>query len=100
MPRMATTGFPAPGSPRPYTGALWTPGYWGWYGNRYRFHYGFWGQHIGFYGRHQLRLSGTTGVGYRGGYWQNNNFYYNRDVNRINVNVVRNVLCSQRYSRK
>ena len=74
----------------PYVGALWTPGYWGWYSGRYRFHHGFWGSHIGFYGGINYGF-GYTGSGYHGGYWQGNNFYYNQQVNRVNVSAVRNV---------
>ena len=74
----------------PYTGALWTPGYWGFYGGRYRFHHGFWGLHIGFYGGIDYGY-GYTGYGYYGGYWNGGNFFYNTSVNRVNVNVVRNV---------
>lgn len=70
----------------PYTGALWTPGYWGYVGNRYRFHRGFWGLHIGFYGGIPYGF-GYTGHGYEGGYWNGNNFYYNRAVNRVNPTV-------------
>ena len=71
----------------PYYGALWTPGYWGFYGGRYGFHRGFWGLHIGFYGGINYGF-GYTGVGYHGGYWNGNNFYYNRSVNRVNVNIT------------
>ncbi len=74
----------------PYTGALWTPGYWGYEGRRYRFHRGFWGRHIGFYGGINYGF-GYTGRGYEGGYWNNNNFFYNQRVNRVNVADVRNV---------
>ncbi len=74
----------------PYTGALWTPGYWGYEGRRYRFHRGFWGRHIGFYGGVNYGF-GYVGRGYEGGYWNNNNFYYNQRVNRINIVDVRNV---------
>jgi hypothetical protein len=73
----------------PYTGALWTPGYWGGYGSGYRFHRGFWGLHIGFYGGIDYGF-GYTGHGYDGGYWRNNNFYYNQAVNRVNVNIIHN----------
>src|ERR1035441_10590871 len=52
----------------PYAGALWTPGYWGFVGGRYRFHHGFWGLHIGFYGGVDYGF-GYTGYGYYGGYW-------------------------------
>ena len=66
----------------PYVGALWTPGYWGSYGGRYRFHHGFWGLHIGFYGGVNYGF-GYFGYGYYGGYWDNNHFRYNTAVNRI-----------------
>jgi hypothetical protein len=71
----------------PYQGALWTPGYWGYYGNRYRFHRGFWGQYIGFYGGINYGF-GYYGSGYRGGYWNGPHFYYNRSVNRINTSRI------------
>ncbi len=74
----------------PYEGALWTPGYWGFYGGYYRFHHGFWGLHIGFYGGINYGY-GYGGYGYDGGYWRGNHFYYNTAVNRVNVNVIRNV---------
>src|SRR6185437_15612454 len=74
----------------PYYGALWTPGYWGFYGGRYRFYHGYWGLHIGFYGGVPYGC-GYTGYGYHGGYWNGNNFYYNRAVNRINVTRITNV---------
>ena len=74
----------------PYPGALWTPGYWGFFGNRYRFNRGFWGPHIGFYGGVNYGF-GYTGSGYHGGYWNGNNFYYNRAVNRVNATRVTNV---------
>ena len=71
----------------PYYGALWTPGYWGFYGGRYGFHHGYWGTHIGFYGGVNYGF-GYTGTGYYGGYWNGNNFYYNRSVNRINTGRI------------
>jgi hypothetical protein len=74
----------------PLTGYLWTPGYWGWDGHRYKFHYGFWGPHVGFYGGVNYGF-GYTGVGYHGGYWKNDHFYYNTQVNRVNPAMVRNV---------
>ena len=74
----------------PYPGALWTPAYWGFFGNRYRFYHGYWGPHIGFYGGINYGF-GYTGSGYHGGYWNGNNFYYNRAVNRVNVTRVTNV---------
>ncbi len=74
----------------PYVGALWTPGYWGYAGNVYRFHHGYWGRHIGFYGGINYGF-GYIGVGYEGGYWNGSHFYYNSAVTRVNLNVVRNV---------
>lgn len=67
----------------PYIGALWTPGWWGYYGHRYRFHHGYWGTNIGFYGGMNYGF-GYLGVGYVGGYWNQNHFWYNRSYNRIN----------------
>ncbi len=75
----------------PFVGALWTPGYWGDDNSRrYAFHHGYWGHHIGFYGGINYGW-GYTGNGYEGGYWRRNQFYYNRDVTRINNNNIRNV---------
>ena len=74
----------------PYEGALWTPGYWGFFHSRYSFFHGYWGPHIGFYGGINYGY-GYTGVGYQGGYWNGGRFNYNRSVNNINVNVVHNV---------
>jgi hypothetical protein len=78
----------------PYIGALWTPGYWGFYGGHYRFHHGFWGPHIGYYGGVNYGF-GYVGVGYLGGYWRGSDFNYNRNFNRVGPNIrnvyVRNV---------
>ena len=68
--------------PPPYYGALWTPPYWGYYGGRYGFHRGYWGAHIGYYGGVDYGF-GYIGIGYFGGYWNGNNFYYNRSVTNV-----------------
>src|ERR1700729_4249733 len=34
----------------PEPGYLWPPAWWGWEDGFYRFHAGYWGEHIGFYG--------------------------------------------------
>jgi hypothetical protein len=73
----------------PYVDALWTPGYWIFVDNVYRFHHGYWGRHIGFYGGINYGF-GYFGVGYEGGYWNGSHFYYNTRVTRVNSNV-RNV---------
>jgi hypothetical protein len=70
----------------PYVGALWTPGYWGYYGGYYRFHHGFWGPHIGYYGGVNYGF-GYVGVGYLGGYWAGSNFNYNRNFNRVGPRI-------------
>ena len=74
----------------PYVGALWTPGYWAFYGGRYRFHHGFWGLHIGFYGGINYGY-GYTGYGYYGGYWRGGHFFYNREVNRLDFGRIHRV---------
>ncbi len=73
----------------PYYGALWTPPYWGWYGGRYRFHRGYWGPHVGFYGGVDYGF-GYIGYGYFGGYWSGNHFFYNRAVTNIDQNRIHN----------
>ncbi|MBV8631776.1 MAG: YXWGXW repeat-containing protein, partial [Silvibacterium sp.] len=73
----------------PYIGALWTPGYWGYYQNRYCWHPGYWGPHVGFYGGVNYGY-GYTGRGYEGGYWRDNDFYYNTSVTRVNTTVIHN----------
>ncbi len=66
----------------PEPGFLWTPGYWGWDGGFFAFHQGYWGPHIGFYGGINYGF-GYVGVGYEGGYWDHDRFFYNRAVNHI-----------------
>ena len=73
----------------PTIAALWTPGYWGFYGGRYLFYPGHWGLHIGFYGGINYGF-GYIGLGYEGGYWNGGHFFYNRAYNNINVRVVHN----------
>ena len=75
----AITGFPAPGSSlrspaisgRPATGAM-QGGFYGW-------HAGYWGPHIGFYGGVNYGF-GYGGVGFYGGEWRGNHFFYNGAV--------------------
>lgn len=74
--------------PRP--GLLWTPGYWGWSDGAFAFHAGYWGATVGFYGGVNYGF-GYGGAGYQGGYWRNNNFFYNRTVNNINNASIANV---------
>ena len=74
----------------PQVGFLWTLGYWGWGGSAFIWHVGYWGPTIGFYGGVNYGF-GYTGYGYEGGYWRGRNFYYNRNVNRVNVTSIHNV---------
>jgi WXXGXW repeat (2 copies) len=73
----------------PEVGFLWTPGYWGWGGDAFLFHEGYWGPHVGYYGGINYGY-GYGGRGYEGGRWENNHFYYNTSVNRINNQSVHN----------
>jgi hypothetical protein len=74
----------------PTPGFLWTPGYWGWGGEGFIWHVGYWGPHVGFYGGINYGF-GYTGMGYHGGYWRGRSFFYNREVNNINVVRITNV---------
>jgi hypothetical protein len=74
----------------PQVGLLWTPGYWGWGADRYVFHEGYWGPHVGFYGGISYGY-GYFGEGYQGGRWDNGRFFYNRSVNNVNVVNIHNV---------
>lgn len=73
----------------PEPGLLWTPGYWGWNAGFYYWHAGYWGPRVGYYGGINYGF-GYTGIGYGGGYWRGGVFFYNRSVNRINVNIIHN----------
>ncbi len=72
----------------PQAGFLWTPGYWGWVNGAYMWNAGYWGPTVGFYGGINYGF-GYTGVGYAGGYWDHDRFFYNRAVNNIdNVHIT------------
>jgi WXXGXW repeat (2 copies) len=71
-------------------GMLWTPGWWGWGGGFYAWHPGYWGPHVGYYGGINYGF-GYTGVGFYGGEWRGERFYYNRSVTNVSVTNVRNV---------
>jgi hypothetical protein len=73
----------------PSVGVLWTPAYWGFVGGVYRFHAGYWGPHVGYYGGINYGF-GYVGVGFAGGRWVGNSFAYNRSVNNVNVTVIHN----------
>jgi hypothetical protein len=73
----------------PEPGFLWTPGYWGWGEGVYLWHAGYWGPSVGFYGGINYGF-GYFGAGYEGGYWHEGHFFYNREVNNVNVTVIHN----------
>ena len=81
----------------PYAGALWTPGWWGFGSDRYRWHHGYWGRHVGYYGGVNYGF-GFIGFGYQGGYWNGDHFFYNRAVNRVSPGRVDNYVYDRRVS--
>jgi hypothetical protein len=74
----------------PEPGLLWTPPYWGWGGSSFVFYDGYWGPQVGFYGGIGYGF-GYFGVGFVGGRWQGNQFFYNRAVFNVNVTEIHNV---------
>jgi hypothetical protein len=74
----------------PEPGFLWTPPYWGWGGSGFVFYNGYWGPHIGFYGGINYGF-GYFGVGFEGGRWEGDHFFYNRAVVNVNVTDIHNV---------
>jgi hypothetical protein len=75
----------------PLIGLLWTPGYWGCGDDGlFVWHEGYWGPHVGFYGGVNYGF-GYEGRGYDGGYWQHNQFFYNRTVNNFGGTHITNV---------
>ncbi|HYK40481.1 MAG TPA: YXWGXW repeat-containing protein [Candidatus Eremiobacteraceae bacterium] len=73
----------------PEPGFFWTPGYWAWNGSGFFFTAGYWGPVVGFYGGVNYGY-GYFGRGYEGGRWDRGHFYYNREVNNVNVNIIHN----------
>jgi hypothetical protein len=67
----------------PEPGYLWTPGYWGFEGGYYGWHEGYWGPHIGYYGGVNYGF-GYGGIGFYGGEWRGNHFFYNSAVVNFN----------------
>ena len=62
----------------PYVGALWTPGWWGFYGGGYYWNAPATGaRSIGYYGGINYGF-GYFGTGFFGGYWGGGRFFYNR----------------------
>jgi len=74
----------------PQPGFLWTPAWWGWGDGGYRFHEGYWGREVGFYGGINYGY-GYFGHGFAGGRWDHDRFFYNRAVVNINEVNIHNV---------
>ena len=74
----------------PGVGLLWTPGYWAFIGGGYRWHGGYWGPRVGYYGGINYGY-GYVGNGYAGGRWDGGRFRYNTAVNNIPSGRVRDV---------
>src|SRR5581483_3105121 len=62
---------------------------WAFIGGRYRFHHGYWGATVGFYGGINYGF-GYIGVGFIGGGWHGSVFRYNTAVVHVNTVVVHN----------
>ena len=73
----------------PQPGFFWTPGYWAWGGSAFVWNVGYWGPVVGFYGGVNYGF-GYFGNGYGGGRWQGGHFFYNTQVNNVNVTVIHN----------
>jgi hypothetical protein len=72
----------------PQPGLLWTPAWWGWDNGAFRFHEGYWGREVGWYGGVDYGY-GYHGHGWEGGHWEGGHLAYNRAaVNITNVNVT------------
>jgi hypothetical protein len=67
----------------PEPGYLWTPGYWGYAGGLYGWHEGYWGPHVGYYGGVNYGF-GYGGIGFFGGEWRGDHFFYNSAVVNFN----------------
>lgn len=74
----------------PSAGLLWTPGYWAFLDGGYRWHRGYWGPHVGYYGGINYGY-GYIGSGYAGGRWDRGHFRYNSAVNNIPQGRVHDV---------
>jgi len=74
----------------PEVGFLWTPPWWGWSNGAFLFHEGWWGPQVGFYGGIDYGF-GYFGVGFEGGRWDHDHFFYNRAVTNVNVVNIHNV---------
>lgn len=70
----------------PEPGLLWTPAWWGWDDGAYRFHGGYWGREVGWYGGIDYG-HGYRGHGWEGGRWEGRHLAYNRAA--INVGGFR-----------
>jgi hypothetical protein len=78
----------------PAVGLVWTPDYWGYEGQRFIWHAGYWGPHVGYYGGINYGF-GYFGSGYEGGYWKDGVFFYNTAVTKVDTAVITNTYNKQ-----
>ena len=78
----------------PAPGLLWTPGYWEFVGSVYRFHAGYWGPHVGFYGGVAYG-GGYYGEGFVGARWEGGHVAYNTAALRVNSTVIHNTYVNE-----
>ncbi|MGC9159003.1 MAG: YXWGXW repeat-containing protein [Terracidiphilus sp.] len=81
--------------PAPFPEALWTPPYWGWSDGFYVFHPGYWGYQVGYYGGVNYGF-GYGGIGFVGGRWRGNSFFYNTAVMHVNRRFIRTTYVDRR----
>jgi len=74
----------------PEPGLLWTPAWWGWDDGAYRYHGGYWGREVGWYGGIDYG-HGYHGHGWEGGRWEGGHLAYNRATVNIGYTHVNNV---------
>ena len=86
--RTVTTGCRERGHWPRQVGYLWTPGYWGYTGGRYRYHKMAIGAAISVTTVASTMGLVMSGAGYQGGYWNGDRFDYNRSVNNVNSSNV------------
>ncbi len=78
----------------PEPGLLWTPAWWGWDNGAFRFHGGYWGREVGWYGGIDYGF-GYHGHGWEGGRWEGGHLAYNRAVINVSNTRVTNVYYQQ-----
>ena len=92
---MAITGCPGHGSSRQSPASCGRLGIGTLGGDVYRWHPGYWGRRVGFYGGINYGF-GYFGAGFVGGGWSGGHFRYNTAVTRVDTRIVHNVYVDRR----